>query len=885
MSLPSCRLRRFPSAFSPVAAAAPRRRRLPTRSVVAAALAGGVALLLGALGPCATTVLAAAPATPSTTGFIVAVPSRGAATSAGTALRAAPLGRATDAAPFTLGARRAQVLPAGIGPDGRAATTVDTGARFDMIGVLFRSTSAGVRAAQLDLRVSLDGLSWTPWFAVRADAQSGPAGSVESAADLVTEPVWVGVARYVQYEAGGAPVGDVRFACIDSQVAAPAAPEPSAAATGAATTVPTMASAASMTAPTASATASAVSPTAPDAVGAAVVAATTVGGPPEPTIVSRAKWGADESLRSNSPSYGVVRCAFVHHTVNANTYSRSQAPALVRGIYYYHTQVNGWNDIGYNFLIDRFGTIYEGRYGGVASAVSGAQVLGFNSMSTGVSLIGTFQSVAPSQAALTSLERLLAWKLDLSHLDPQGTSRVECFETEKYRAGQWVTVPVIVGHRQVNYTECPGNVLFGMLPAIRAAVAQIGDPKIYTPSASPRAFSPNGDGVRDSVSFKAGLSGNDGWTIALSNAAGSEIARFAGTGTTASAVWNGRDAGVRAPDGTYTATFDAASANGTARPASLAIRLDTVDPVISGLAVSPAMISPNGDRSRDSAQIALTASEAGTTTLGVRNAVGAVVRTVGPTATKAGQVHLVWDGKVSSGAGLAVAADGSYSVVVGVTDAAGNTTTATRAVVVDDTIGHASIAPVWLSPNGDGASDTTLLSFRQTRTAKVSVAVARPNGAVVRRVALGSLASGAHAWRWDGKDAGGDAVADGAYICTLSATNAVGTTVAAMGLRVDTAPPVAAWRLGAVTMKLGKTLHAAYRATDQLSPKASATIVARSSAGIAVSSATPPAAAVGVLRSWSFKPKARGTYTVTLVAVDLAGNRQAVGARLTIKVT
>ena len=101
--------------------------------------------------------------------------------------------------------------------------------------------------------------------------------------------------------------------------------------------------------------------------------------------------------------------------------------------------MNGWNDIGYNFLIDRFGTIYEGRYGGVASAVTGAQVLGFNSMSAGVSLIGTFQSVAPSQAALTSLENLLAWKLDLSHLDPHGTSQVECFATEKYKAGQWVT--------------------------------------------------------------------------------------------------------------------------------------------------------------------------------------------------------------------------------------------------------------------------------------------------------------------------------------------------------------------------------------------------------------------------------------------------------------
>jgi uncharacterized protein with LGFP repeats len=142
----------------------------------------------------------------------------------------------------------------------------------------------------------------------------------------------------------------------------------------------------------------------------------------------------------------------------------------VRGIYYYHTKVNGWRDIGYNFLIDRFGTIYEGRYGGVAKAVVGAQVLGFNSMSTGVALIGTFDSVAPSRAALSSLKRLLAWKLDLSHLNPVGTARVRCSTTEMYKAGEWVKVPVIVGHRQVNYTDCPGTVLFGLLPGIRTAV-------------------------------------------------------------------------------------------------------------------------------------------------------------------------------------------------------------------------------------------------------------------------------------------------------------------------------------------------------------------------------------------------------------------------------
>ena len=123
-------------------------------------------------------------------------------------------------------------------------------------------------------------------------------------------------------------------------------------------------------------------------------------GPTRPPIVTRAAWGADEAYRKGLPAYGVVRCAFVHHTVNANTYTRAQAPALVRGIYYYHTQVNGWNDFGYNFLIDRFGTIYEGRYGGVTKAVRGAQVLvGFNSWSTGVALIGTFETVAPSAAA------------------------------------------------------------------------------------------------------------------------------------------------------------------------------------------------------------------------------------------------------------------------------------------------------------------------------------------------------------------------------------------------------------------------------------------------------------------------------------------------------
>ena len=92
------------------------------------------------------------------------------------------------------------MLAAGVGPDGRSAATVDTGARFDMIGILFRSTAAGVRDVEFRLRVSPDRRTWTPWFTLKADAQSGPTGSTLSKADLVTEPVWVGAGRYVQYE-------------------------------------------------------------------------------------------------------------------------------------------------------------------------------------------------------------------------------------------------------------------------------------------------------------------------------------------------------------------------------------------------------------------------------------------------------------------------------------------------------------------------------------------------------------------------------------------------------------------------------------------------------------------------------------------------------------
>ena len=130
-------------------------------------------------------------------------------------------------------------------------------------------------------------------------------------------------------------------------------------------------------------------------------------------------WGADESIRRGPPTYApAVRFAIVHHTAGRNDYSRAEAAAIVKGIQLFHVQGNGWNDIGYNFLVDRFGTIYEGRFGGIDRNVVGAHALGFNTGSVGIALLGTYGDAKPSAAAQDAIARLIAWRLDLAHVDP-----------------------------------------------------------------------------------------------------------------------------------------------------------------------------------------------------------------------------------------------------------------------------------------------------------------------------------------------------------------------------------------------------------------------------------------------------------------------------------
>ncbi|HET6151533.1 MAG TPA: FG-GAP-like repeat-containing protein [Marmoricola sp.] len=185
---------------------------------------------------------------------------------------------------------------------------------------------------------------------------------------------------------------------------------------------------------------------------------------PKPVIYSRAQWGANENLRDKSSlHYGTIETGFIHHTVNANNYTPEQVPALIRGIYAYHTQSRGWSDIGYNFLVDRFGRIWEGRYGGVDRPVVGAHTLGYNEYSFAMSAIGNYDIAQPPQAVLDAYAALFAWKLSLYNIPANAT---HLWVKDRY-------LNAINGHRDVGQTACPGKYLYAKIPSIRVAAAAI----------------------------------------------------------------------------------------------------------------------------------------------------------------------------------------------------------------------------------------------------------------------------------------------------------------------------------------------------------------------------------------------------------------------------
>lgn len=217
----------------------------------------------------------------------------------------------------------------------------------------------------------------------------------------------------------------------------------------------------------------------------------TIGRAPRPRLFTRDDWGADESWRNGGPWYlRTIKQVHVHHTATGNGYLRADVPGLIRGMYRYHTHTLGWSDIGYNFVVDRFGRIWVGRAGGFGRAVRGAHTLGFNHESTGVAVLGNYESHRPSLESIRALVRLAAWKLDLYDREPAGHIWAASTGSDLYRDGEIVELPVIDGHRDTNQTACPGQRLYDWLPGIRTRTqGRVDD---FDPAGETQAATQNG---------------------------------------------------------------------------------------------------------------------------------------------------------------------------------------------------------------------------------------------------------------------------------------------------------------------------------------------------------------------------------------------------------
>jgi len=198
----------------------------------------------------------------------------------------------------------------------------------------------------------------------------------------------------------------------------------------------------------------------------------------KPNVISRRRWGADKENGGCKPrqraEYGRVKAASVHHTVSAVNYSEREASGMVLGICRFHRNSNGWNDIGYNALVDRFGNIYEGRGGGLGRPVVGAQAQGVNAQTTGVAVLGTHTSDPVSENAFKALVKWFVWKLPHHGLDGTGKARMVSAggETARYPEGDKFKVLRIIGHRVTNFTSCPGDALKRQLPELRDKVVR-----------------------------------------------------------------------------------------------------------------------------------------------------------------------------------------------------------------------------------------------------------------------------------------------------------------------------------------------------------------------------------------------------------------------------
>ena len=500
-----------------------------------------------------------------------------------------------------------------------------------------------------------------------------------------------------------------------------------------------------------------------------VRAIATAGTPP---IVTRAAWHANEEIVRARPRIASrLRLAIVHHTVNTNNYTRAQSAAIVRGIEAYHVLANGWNDIGYNFLVDRFGTVYEGRGGGVEQNVIGAHAQGFNVGTVGVALIGNFSYVPPTRAAQNALVNLLAWRLDVAHVDPRSRVLYTSSGNYTFHAGRTVTLRAISGHRDTGPTECPGARAYALIPAITQRVAATGLPKLY----SPEVIGVVGGPLR----FRAQLSAPLPWTVTITDRSGRVIGSGTGQGSLVDWTWRPT---ARLSDGPYTWTIAAPGlrpATGTFGKASAVTAPPPPSLSLTNLTSSPAVLAPAPDGSGETATVSFTLGAPAHVTAQLQTAAGAVFATLFDGTRPRGPVAFTWQ--------AGAIPDGRYRLVATAT-AAARVVRKAAGVVVDRTLTDLLASVVAVSPNGDGVADSSAITFTLSQPAPVEVDVLQA-GAVVASVFQGPLGAGPQSVTWTGT-AGGAPLPDGRYELAVTVTDAPGQVRQTIPVTVDDTPPV-----------------------------------------------------------------------------------------------
>jgi hypothetical protein len=598
----------------------------------------------------------------------------------------------------------------------RALAATNAPREFDLVGLHWRGTGS------IDFRTrSLAGV-WSAWRTAAPEAEDLPnAGSVEdrrTAGWNLGSPWWTGPADRIQYRLHGR-VSALRAFLIRSP--------------------------------------------------STVVPARSLSVAGSPAIVSRAAWDADESIVREPPQYAAsIQLAIVHHTAGSNTYSRAEAPAVVRGIELYHVQANGWNDIGYNFLVDRFGTVYEGRAGGVDKNVVGAHALGFNTGSVGIAVLGTYTDVAPSQAAQDALARVIAWRLDIAHVDPLSTLTYVSGGSERYPPGIPVFLRAVSGHRDTGLTVCPGDALYGLLGAIATRAQGIGLPKIYAPRVTGQVGGP--------VRFQATLSSSRAWTVTVTDASGATAATGSGTGATVDWTWDA----TQTLAGTY--QWQIATAGATPASGSLGTTASGQPTLaISGAAADPEKISPNGDGQADSATLTFTTTASALVTVTVLDSDNQPVSSLQDATIEPAGTHTL----TFAGDGLP---DGAYGLRIDALGSGGKLVSTTVHVFVSRTLSNATVTPKAFSPNGDHRNDTLTVRFLLRASADVRVRVIRGT-AWVATPFTGQLPAGPHVVRWDGRKRVGRLL-DGSYTAVVDVTDVVTTSSVDLPFVTDTTAPV-----------------------------------------------------------------------------------------------